>query len=104
MTSIITIGLGFLKNDYNSLFKHFQMKPFLMTFIENTEAQIGQLQSLISYEQKNYQHVLSKQLPITKAELEGFRYRVNDVWSTLNNHKADLYQQLDFKKKLLKAP
>jgi hypothetical protein len=38
MTSIITIGLGFLKNDYDSLFKHFQMKPFLMTFIENTEA------------------------------------------------------------------
>jgi hypothetical protein len=36
--------------------------------------------------------------------LEGFRYRVNDVWSTINNHKADLFQQLDFKKKLLKAP
>jgi hypothetical protein len=29
---------------------------------------------------------------------------VHDVWSVINNHKADLYQQLDFKKKLLKTP
>jgi ATP-dependent RNA helicase DDX56/DBP9 len=29
---------------------------------------------------------------------------VHDVWSLINNHKADLYQQLDFKKKLLKTP
>jgi len=35
MTSIITLGLGFLENDFDELFEHFQLKPFLMTFIEN---------------------------------------------------------------------
>lgn len=26
------------------------------------------------------------------------------MWAGLNNHRADLYRQLDFKKKLLKTP
>ena len=35
MTSIITLGLGFLQSDYDILFDHFQLKPFIMTFLEN---------------------------------------------------------------------
>ena len=35
MTSIISLGLGFLQNDYHILFDHFQLKPFIMTFLEN---------------------------------------------------------------------
>jgi ATP-dependent RNA helicase DDX56/DBP9 len=104
MTSIITLGLGYLSNDFDILFKHFQLKPFIMTFIENNETEISHLQSLIAHESGKFEHATIKEIPISKLELEGFRYRVYDAWSTINNHKADLYQQLDFKKKLLKTP
>ncbi len=36
MTSIISLGIGFLEADYDLLFDHFQLKPFIMTFLENT--------------------------------------------------------------------
>jgi ATP-dependent RNA helicase DDX56/DBP9 len=62
------------------------------------------LQDLIAFEKERFEHTIIKELPITRKELEGFRYRVNDVWSGLSNHRADLYRQLDFKKKLLKTP
>ena len=104
MTSIITLGLGYLTEEFRLLYEHFQLKPFLMTFIENTEGEIANLQSLIAYEGNKFQHATIKEIPISKLELEAFRYRVNDVWTPINNHKADLFQQLDFKKKLLKTP
>jgi len=59
---------------------------------------------LIAYENNNFENAVIKEIPISKKELDGFRYRINDVWATLNTHKVDLYQQLDFKKKLLKTP
>ena len=36
--------------------------------------------------------------------MEGFRYRVHDVWSQVTPYKADLFTELDFKKKMLKSP
>lgn len=33
MTSIISLGLGFLEKDYDILFDNFQLKPFIMTFL-----------------------------------------------------------------------
>jgi hypothetical protein len=33
MTSIITIGLEFIDQDFSLLFQQFQLKPFLMTFL-----------------------------------------------------------------------
>lgn len=104
MTSIITLGLGQVEGDWGLLFEQFQLKPMLMTFLESGEREIERLQGLIEWERGKFEHVVARELPITRKELEGFRYRVNDVWSSLNNHRADLYQQLDFKKKLLKTP
>lgn len=36
MTAIITIGLDHLANDFNHLFSSFQLKPLIMTFLENS--------------------------------------------------------------------
>jgi len=33
MTSIITLGLELVEQDFALLFRHFQLKPFLMTFL-----------------------------------------------------------------------
>lgn len=75
-----------------------------MTFLENKEKEIKALQDFIKYEETNFQNVKKKELPITKTELDAFRYRVNDVWSILGNSKIDLFQKLDFKKKMLRSP
>jgi ATP-dependent RNA helicase DDX56/DBP9 len=104
MAAIIVLGLGSIKGDYNKLIEPFEVKPFLMTFLENNEAEIGNLQELIAFERGKFEHAVIKELPIGRKEIEGFRYRVNDVWMGLTNHRADLYRQLDFKKKLLKTP
>jgi hypothetical protein len=49
MTSIVTLGLGFLSADYSKLFDIFQMKPFIMTFLENTEQEIANLHDLLHF-------------------------------------------------------
>ena len=49
MTSIITIGLEHLASDFNPLFQHFQLKPLIMTFLENNEKEINNLQNLITF-------------------------------------------------------
>lgn len=59
---------------------------------------------MINYERGRFEHAVIKELPITRKEIEGFRYRINDTWTGLTNHRADLFRQLDFKKKLLKTP
>jgi len=66
MTSIITIGLGFLESDYDILYQHFHLKPFLMTFLENTEAEITLLQEFIAYEHGKFEHATIKEIPIGK--------------------------------------
>lgn len=104
MTSMIILGLHYLEDSFEKLLEAFQNKPFIMTFTENKEAEIAKLQELISFEKERFEHAIVKELPITRRELEGFRYRINDAWTGLTNHRADLFRQLDFKKKLLKTP
>ena len=36
MAAVITLGLGHLKGEFEALIEHFQVKPFLMSFIENS--------------------------------------------------------------------
>lgn len=50
MTSIIILGLNHIDNDFNKLLEPFQLKPFLMTFLENTPTEIEKLQALIAFE------------------------------------------------------
>ena len=45
-----------------------------------------------------------KEYPIGKKELEGFKYRIQDVFMNLGNNKVELFQKYDFKKKMLKSP
>ncbi len=40
-----------------------------MTFIENKESEINNLQNLISYENKKFEHAVIKEMPISKIEL-----------------------------------
>lgn len=103
MSSIISIGLSHLP-ELPAVLGHFHQKPLLMTFLENTEEEVGRLQQWINAEKEAYAHAAVKELPISRTEMEGFKYRVNDVWSTLTAHRVDMYRQLDFKKKLLKSP
>ena len=49
MAAIITVGLGFLGKNFSKLLQPFQVKPFLMTFLENNEPEITNLQELIAY-------------------------------------------------------
>ena len=51
-----------------------------------------------------FESVKVKEFPISKKELEAFRYRIQDVFMTLGNNKVDLFQKYDFKKKMLKSP
>lgn len=104
MTAVIVVGLHYVEEDFSKWVEPFQVKPFVMTFLENKEEDIEKLQNLIAFEKERFEHAIIKELPISKKELEGFRYRVSDVWSGLTNHRADLFRQLDFKKKLLKTP
>lgn len=104
LAAIITLGLGYHERKFERLIEHFKVKPFLMTFLENGDAEIGQLQELIAFEKVRFEQAIIKELPITRKEIDGFRYRINDVWVGLNNHRADLFRQLDFKKKLIKTP
>lgn len=51
-----------------------------------------------------FETVKSKEFPISKKELEAFRYRINDVFMNLGPHKVEMYQKYDFKKKILRSP
>ena len=104
LSAIVLLGLGHHEGKYERIIDHFQVKPFIMSFLENTEPEINQLHNMIAFERNRFEHAIVKELPITRKEIEGFRYRVNDIWTGLTNHKADLFRQLDFKKKLLKTP
>ena len=46
----------------------------------------------------------TKEYPITKKELSLFKYRINDVFMNIGNHKVENFQKLDSKKKMLKSP
>ena len=46
----------------------------------------------------------SKEIPITKKELEGFRYRINDVVNSLGRQRVENFMELDLKRKILKSP
>jgi hypothetical protein len=47
MTAIITVGLQHLQNHTEKLLDLFEVKPFLMSFVENSEQEICNLQNLI---------------------------------------------------------
>jgi hypothetical protein len=54
MTSIIILGLHYIDSDFTKLLEHFQLKPFLMTFLENTASEIQKLQELIAFEKEKF--------------------------------------------------
>ena len=58
----------------------------------------------MKYENNMFESVKAKQYPITKKELEVFRYRISDVFMNLGPHKVEMFQTLDFKKKMIKSP
>lgn len=104
LATVVCINVNHLKSDFTNIFNNFNHKPFIMTFVENQEVEVEALQSLIKLENSIFETVKSKEFPISKKELEAFKYRITDVWQSLGNHKVDMYQKYDFKKKILRSP
>lgn len=75
-----------------------------MTFLENKEEEVEQLQQFIKIQNSMFEVVKSKEFPISKKELETFKYRINDVFMSLGPNKVEMFQKYDFKKKILKSP
>lgn len=104
LSTVITLNLKHLENSYHQIFKHFNNKPVIMTLVENKEEEVESLQIFISEIKKTFDSIKSKEYPISKKELEGFRYRISDVFASLGNRKVEYLQQYDFKKKMYKSP
>lgn len=99
------VVLDILNVDYKQLYRHFRgSEGNIVSCVENKDQEILKLTQVIENQRAEFGDKINiKEFPLTRAEIDAFRYRITDVANGISQKQIQAAKNLDFKKKMLKS-